>query len=198
MADTDTAQYSLAGRDVYGKETHLGTYPTDILALYCPNFYWACITTTPRFLVELQSIAYRLNVYPDDGSAVVGVPLQYPKEHIVDYRGRIRDVTPETTLERIKEIADSSQTLYRMIGSDSLDVVTVFGRTTKNHYPKLKELVRGTHVVNIAQFELPSGRCTGFWMLPDGIRPQDVHGRTVYATDFEGTQQRIVEINLNQ
>jgi hypothetical protein len=166
------------------------------LASYCPGFYWARVTETPHYMVELQSLSKTINVYDRSSKNYTTVHLEYPQRHSINALERIKHITRNSSVEAVKEAADSIQLLYRVIGSRSRDEVLVFSRTTKNHYPQISHLRSGTHVVCVSRHDVPSGKCTGFWFLPDGIIPQDNDGNILYCTDFEGKEQKIVTISL--
>ena len=82
-----------------------------------------------------------------------------------------------------------------MVSDRESDVVFVFSRTTPNHYPEIHRERQG-QIIHVSRHQLPSGDCTGIWLMPEGIRPQDVYHNTIFATEFESSEQRIVGIPI--
>ena len=195
-SDPDTAQTSILCVANDGTPSYHGGFTDGVLASYCPGFYWSAVTETPHYMIELQSLSKTINVYDRSSKNYTTVHLEYPQRHSINALERIKHITRNSSVEAVKEAADSIQLLYRVIGSRSRDEVLVFSRTTKNHYPQISHLRSGTHVVCVSRHDVPSGKCTGFWFLPDGIRPQDYDGNILYCTDFEGKEQKIVTISL--
>lgn len=194
-SDTDVDPHSVLYFTSAMDPHFLGVYPTELDSLYVPNFYWTCFATTKHYTVELQSISRQLTVYNSIDSIVNRTTLDYPVRNTVDAIDRIAYITPTTGLESVKRIADSSQVLYRMVSDRESDVVFVFSRTTPNHYPEIHRERQG-QIIHVSRHQLPSGECTGIWLMPEGIRPQDVYHNTIFATDFESSEQRIVGIPI--
>ncbi|MBV6464173.1 MAG: hypothetical protein OKBPIBMD_01625 [Chlorobi bacterium] len=196
QSDPDTVQTSILCVANDGTPSYHGGFTDGVLASYCPGFYWSAVTETPHYMIELQSLSKTINVYDRSSKNYTTVHLEYPQRHSINALERIKHITRNSSVEAVKEAADSIQVLNRVIGSRTEDEILVYSRTTTNHYPELSQKWSGKYVHYVTRHKVPSGKCTGFWFLPDGIIPQDYDGNILYCTDFEVKEQKIVTISL--
>ncbi len=174
----------------------VGGYARELLNIYCPNFYSSKCAGTNDYVVRLEGLSKELTLFPRNGTKPTIIALKYPKEHTISMIPRISRLTPESTLETIKSIADSAQAFYQIFGIPERNEVAIVSLVTTNHYPELANTRTNTHVMNLSIHDAKNGECKHFWLLPEGISPQEVIGTTLYATDFGGAKQRIVAMKL--